>query len=486
MKMTKKVALVVVACILASAFWYFRQDRTVTYSLNSVTQEKNIVPVVIVGSGPAGLGAAIYAARAGLYTVVFQGKTPGGQLTSTTYVENWPGVKKMLGPRIMDLSRKQAESFGAFMVSDSIAAIDCSAWPYTITTEEGHTIKALTIIMATGSNPRLLSQTDSVPGEKEYWGYGVTSCAVCDAPFYKGKEVVVVGGGDSAIEEATLLTSYAKKVTLLVRGTKLRAADIMQKRLLDYPQIKVLYSTKISEVIGDGNAVTAVRLYSMEEKRSYELKTDGVFLAIGHIPNTELVKKWVSLDAQGTIILPTRTQKTIIPGLLAAGDVADSRYRQAGVAAGDGIKAALDAIEFLQEHGFTTSALNSLEKQYYDPDVTKELVELDRVTTSKEFDSLASKHEWVVIEVGAEHCASCKMLEPIVKSVATKLKDSMHFGYIDLGDNPNELIRRFKLSALPTILVFKKGALLVRFNQHIFSVRELYTVLNALIAEHQK
>lgn len=486
MKRTQKLGLILIAAALAVVLWYQGRPRTARVSLDTLEQEKNLVPVAIIGSGPAGLGAAIYAARAGLYTVVFQGKTPGGQLTSTTYVENWPGVSKILGPRIMELNRKQAEIFGAFMVSDVISSIDVSTWPYTLTTEEGQTVKALSLIIATGSNPRLLSQTEVVPGEKEYWGYGVTSCAVCDAPFYKGKEVVVVGGGDSAIEEATLLTSYASKVTILVRGSQLRAADAMQKRLRDYPQIKILYQTKITEIMGDGNSVTGVRLYSGTDKRSYELKAAGVFLAIGHIPNTELVKKWLTLDESGTIVLPFRSQKTGVPGVFAAGDVADSRYRQAGVAAGDGIKAALDAIEFLQEKGMSTNALLSLEKNYFDPDMTKELVTLERIVTSKDFDSLAAKNQWVVIEVGAEHCSSCKTLEPIVQSVATKLKDKVRFGYIDLGDNPNELIRRFKLSAIPTILVFRKGVLEARYNQHLFSVRELYSVLNALIAEPQK
>ena len=179
--------------------------------------------------------------------------------------------------------------------------------------------------------------------------------------------MVVVGGGDSAVEEATLLTAYADKVTILVRGPQMRAAAVMQDRLKQYPKISVLYNTKITEILGDGSVVTGVRLRDNKAKRTYDMKTDGVFLAIGHTPNTELFKKWISLDGSGYIVLPSRLQATNIPGVFAAGDVADHKYRQAGVATGDGIKAALEAIEFLQGHGHTNQVAKKLEKNYYDP-----------------------------------------------------------------------------------------------------------------------
>lgn len=472
-----------ISASLAGALWYKSTFQHATISLDALTDMKNIVPIAIIGSGPAGLNAALYGARAGLYTVVFEGKAPGGQLVGTTYVENWPGIPKLLGPELVEQNKRQAASFGALMVPETITEVDFSRWPYVLKTEDGLEIAALTVIIATGSNPRRLSETGTVQGESEYWGYGVTSCAICDAPFYKGKSVVVIGGGDSALEEATLLTAYADKVTLLVRGPNLRAAAVMQARLKEYPKITVLYNTKVAEILGDGKVVTGVRLEDAQENKNYDLATDGVFLAIGHLPNTALFKNSLVLDQQGYISLKERSQRTNIPGIFAAGDVADPHYRQAGVAAGDGIKAALEAIEFLQEHGFTGPALQKLEKNYYDSTPESDLIDLTPITSSKEFDALVAGNEWIVADVGAEHCASCTTLLPVVRSVGTKLADKAKFIYIDLTDQPKDLIQRFQLTSVPALLIFKKGALIARYDQQIFSKRELYTILTALVAE---
>ncbi len=477
------ILLSLVAAALAGALWYKSTFQQAVISAETISNKKNIIPIAIIGSGPAGLNAALYGARAGLYTVVFEGKAPGGQLVGTTFVENWPGIQKMLGAKLVEQNKAQAAAFGALMVPDTITEVDFSQWPYVLKTDDGQEILALSVILATGSNPRRLSETDAVPGESEYWGYGVTSCAICDAPFYKGKSVVVVGGGDSAVEEATLLTAYADKVTILVRGSQMRAAAAVQARLKDYPKITVLYNTKITEILGDSKVVTGVRLYDNKEKRSYDFKTDGVFLAIGHMPNTALFKKWVAVDGDGYITLIDRSQKTNLPGVFAAGDVADPRYRQAGVAAGDGIKAALEAIEFLQEHGFTGAFAQKLEKNYYDSTPEANLVSLDTIGTSKEFDALVPKNTWIVAEVGAENCASCTTLLPVVRSVASKLADKAKFVYIDLSSEPKELIQRFKITSVPALLIFKQGKLEARFDQQLFSKRELHTILNALIAE---
>ncbi len=472
-----------ISASLAGALWYKSTFQQPTISVDALIEKKNIVPIAIIGSGPAGLNAALYGARAGLYTVVFEGKSPGGQLMGTTYVENWPAITKVLGSNLIEQNKQQAQSFGALMVPETITEVDLSRWPYMLKTEDGQEITALTVIIATGSNPRRLSEMGTVKGESEYWGYGVTSCAICDAPFYKGKKVVVIGGGDSAIEEATLLTAYADNVTLLVRGPKLRAAAVMQERLKAYPKISVLYNTKVSEIFGDGKVVTGVRLVDTQENKNYEFPTDGVFLAIGHLPNNALFKNSPILDQQGYVFLKDRSQRTNMQGIFAAGDVADSRYRQAGVAAGDGIKAALEAIEFLQEHGFSATVLQRLEKSYYDSTPESHLIDLTPIRSSKEFDALVAGHEWIIADVGAEHCASCKTLLPIVRSVGTKLADKAQFIYIDLTDQPKDLIQRFQLTSVPAVLIFKKGELVARYDQQIFSKRELYTILSALIAE---
>lgn len=475
------IGFIIVA--LAGALWYKSTYQQTVISADALAGARNIVPIAIIGSGPAGLNAALYGARAGLYTVVFEGKAPGGQLVGTTYVENWPGIPKMLGADLVAQNKKQAEAFGALMVPEVIAEVDFSQWPYTLKTEDGQEVRALSVIIATGSNPRRLSEMTPVKGESEYWGYGVTSCAICDAPFYRGKRVVVIGGGDSAVEEATLLTAYADKVTMLVRGPQLRAAAAMQARLKDHPKINVLYNTKIEEILGDSKVVTGVRLVDTKEQKTYDFPTDGVFLAIGHTPNTGLFKQALALDEHGYISLKDRSQKTNVPGIFVAGDVADPRYRQAGVAAGDGIKAALEAIEFLQEHGFSGATAQKFEKHYYDPTPEANLINLTPVATSKEFDELASKNTWMVAEVGAENCASCTTLLPVVRSVGTKLESKAKFIYIDLTSDPKDLIKRFNLTSVPALLVFKKGNLEARFDQQLFSKRELYTILNTLFSE---
>lgn len=463
---------------------YTSKKSSLPINLEKAAEIKGIVPVVVLGSGPAGLSAALYAARSGLYTVVFQGKKPGGQLTETTYVENWPGTPKLLGSQLIEQNRKQAEKFGALMVPDSIVSADLSQWPFLLKTEEGTPIYALSVIIATGSNPRKLNQNRNVPGENEYWGYGVTTCAVCDAPFYKDKKVVVVGGGDSAVEEATLLTAYASKVYVLVRGSAMRAAKTMQARLKGSDKIEVLYNTEITEIMGDGTAVKGVKIINMKDKKAGELAVDGVFLAIGHIPNSEIVKKYLQTDSEGYIILPARSQKTSVPGVFAAGDVADHVYRQAGVAAGDGIKAALDALAFLQEHGYNEALSKKLEKNYWFPHPEAVNTPLPVINTGKEFDKLAKENNALVIEVGAEHCASCQALIPIMQSVAAQMHGKAYFAQIDTGKEPKELIKRFDIKGIPVILVFKKGKLIARYDQQVFTKRELNAILNQLIGDN--
>lgn len=483
-------AIVLWTVLIGLAF--LRWKPVYKHDMQKALAAKNVVPVVVIGSGPAGLSAALYAARSSLYTIVFEGKTPGGQLTGTTYVENWPGTGKLLGSQLIDQTRKQAEKFGAVMIRDIVTAVDFSSWPFRLTTEEGHTISALAIIIATGAEPKLLNDTRKVPGEKEYWGYGVTTCAICDAPFYKGKKVVVVGGGDSAIEEATLLTSYAQEVTVIVRGATMRAAPAMQARLKDSPKIKVLYNTEIEEILGNGSSVTGVRLITKgavsqetvsQEKKSYDLHIDGVFLAIGHRPNTELFKKYVSVDSEGYIHLDPsqRRQETTVPGIFAAGDVADHVYRQAGVAAGDGIKAALDAINFLQKIGYTQAIERKMEKNFYEPHSEAALKPLEKLKTNKDFEKKAKEQPFLVIEVGAEHCSSCKALLPVVQAVAAQLADKVSFAQIDLGDEPVELVKRFDIKAIPTILAFKGATLVARYDQQLFTKRELAAAISQLI-----
>ncbi len=342
--------------------------KPLIFDRKKVSQVKNLIPIAVIGSGPAGLSAALYGARAAVRTMVFEGRNPGGQLTETAYVENLPGAPRLLGSELIEAMRKQAESFGAVCVSDTIVEVDFSQWPFLLKTESGNEVYALTVIIATGAKPCFLSDSHDTPGEKTYWGQGgVSTCAVCDAPFYKDQKVVVVGGGDSAVEEATYLTSYADSVTMLVRGPALRAAPTMQDRLKGSQKITVLYNTAVEEIVGNGTSVTGVRIVNTRENTHADLSVDGVFLAIGHYPNSDIFKKWIATDKEGYIVAGPHDQQTSLPGIFTAGDVSDKVYKQAGVAAGNGIKAALDAYAFLQAQGYSEAFVKEIESNYYNP-----------------------------------------------------------------------------------------------------------------------
>lgn len=302
--------------------------------------------LVIIGSGPAGLTAAIYASRAGLAPVVFTGIPAGGQLMITTDVENYPGFPEgVMGPELMDLMRKQAERFGSRMVDDNVGTVDLSRKPFTITGSSGKQVRTPAVIVATGASAIWLN----VPGEELYKGRGLSACATCDGFFFKGKEVVVVGGGDTAMEEATFLTRFATKVTVIHRRDSLRASKAMQERARANPKITVVWNTVVEAVLGDGKQVNAVRLKNLKENRSYDHPTGGVFVAIGHTPNTDFLKGQLKLMEKGYLYLQDTT-RTSVDGVFGCGDVSDHRYRQAVSAAGMGCMAAMDAEKWLEEH----------------------------------------------------------------------------------------------------------------------------------------
>ncbi len=299
--------------------------------------------VIIIGSGPAGYTAAIYAARAQMAPLMFAGLEPGGQLMLTSDVENWPGeADGVLGPDLMEKLRKQALRFGTEIKSEMITNVDFSNRPFKVTTSAGVTYEAKTIIIATGASAKWLG----IPGEKEFQGKGVSACATCDGFFFRGKEVVVVGGGDSAMEEAMFLTRFATKVTVIHRSETFRASKIMLERARKNPKIEFLTNVVVEEVHGT-DKVTGIRVKNTDTGHVYEIKTDGFFVAIGHAPNTALFKGQLTLDEKGYLVTEPRSTKTNVEGVFAAGDVGDHYYRQAVTAAGTGCMAALDAERWL-------------------------------------------------------------------------------------------------------------------------------------------
>ena len=301
--------------------------------------------VVIIGSGPAGLTAAVYASRGDLNPLVIEGIEAGGQLMLTTEVENYPGfVDGIMGPELMERFRKQAARFGTEYLTDNVTAVDLSQRPFVVKTGADE-IRTRSLVIATGASARMLE----VPGERTLLGHGVSTCATCDGFFFKERELIVVGGGDSAMEEAIFLTKFASKVTVVHRREELRASKIMQDRARANEKIDFIWNSVVSEVVGNGK-VEGVRLKNVETGEESELPIGGVFVAIGHIPNTSLFEEQVDLSG-GYIVLPGETTETSVPGVFAAGDVVDFRYRQAITAAGMGSMAAIDAERYLEAAG---------------------------------------------------------------------------------------------------------------------------------------
>jgi thioredoxin reductase (NADPH) len=300
--------------------------------------------VVIIGSGSAGYTAAVYACRAGRKTLVLAGSIPGGQLMITSEVENYPGFPEgVLGPELMEKFRRQAERFGPEIVYDDVSFVDFSSRPFKVVAG-GKTYEGKSVIIATGANAKWLG----LPSETKFRGRGVSSCATCDGFFFKGKDVVTVGGGDTAIEEANFLANITNSVTVVHRRDMLRASKIMQERATANPKIHFIWDSAVKEITGD-DKVTGVQLHNLKSGKDSHVRAEGVFVAIGYEPNTGFLKGKIELDSQGYVVT-RRDTETSVPGVFAAGDVRDHKYRQAITAAADGCKAAIDADRFLAEH----------------------------------------------------------------------------------------------------------------------------------------
>lgn len=300
--------------------------------------------VVILGSGPAGLTAAVYTARANLSPVLIDGSQPGGQLTLTTEVENFPGFPKgIMGPQLIQDMRAQAERFGTQFRQGHVTQVDLNASPFRLTIDGEDTVETKTLIISTGASANLLG----LPSESRLMGHGVSTCATCDGFFFRGKDIAVIGGGDSAVEEANFLTKFASKVTLVHRRDKLRASKIMQDRAMSNEKIAFQWNSQLEEVLGE-DVVTGIRVRNTQTHQTEDIPLSGVFVAIGHTPNTSLFTGQLDMDEQGYIRTQPNRSTTNIPGVFAAGDVQDSRYRQAITAAGSGCMAALDAERYLE------------------------------------------------------------------------------------------------------------------------------------------
>lgn len=309
--------------------------------------KNDIEQVVIIGTGPSGLTAAVYAARANLNPLCIAGAQPGGQLTITTDVENYPGFPEgVQGPELMQMFRKQAERFGTRFKEGDVQKVDLSQRPFTLTLANSETVKTQTLIISTGASAKLLG----LDNERRLMGKGVSACATCDGFFFRNQDVAIVGGGDTCMEEANFLTRFAKSVTIIHRRDSFRASKVMQDRTFKNPKIKVIWDTAVEDILGD-DEVTSVRIKNLKTGESQDLAVTGIFIAIGHQPNSSLFKGQLDMNETGYLDVIPGTSKTKVAGVFAAGDIADHVYRQAVTAAGTGCMAAIDAERFLDEHG---------------------------------------------------------------------------------------------------------------------------------------
>lgn len=425
--------------------------------------------LVIIGSGPAGYTAAIYAGRANLKPVVFEGYQmggiAGGQLMTTTEVENFPGFPEgITGPQLMDRMKAQAARWGAQLITEDVTSVDLSQRPFTVRSQDRE-IRTHSIVIATGATAKRLN----LPGEQEYWNQGISACAICDGatPIFKNVELAVIGGGDTAAEEAVYLTKYGSHVHLLVRSDKLRASKAMQERVLNHPKITIHWHTEAIAAYGEDGFLRGLNIKNNTTAEEGTLEVRGLFYAIGHTPNTQIFQGQIDLDTVGYVVVKPGSVETSVEGVYAAGDVQDHEFRQAISAAGTGCMAAMLAERWLSAEG--------LAQEYTQAESEQPAVETDTQTpkadTEETFDANAMRHRGsyalrklyhdsdrlLVVKYVSPTCGPCHMLKPILNKVVDEFEGQIHFIEIDIAEDP-EIAESAGVVGTPTLQLFKDKA----------------------------
>ena len=444
-------------------------EKSINYNLNILQDIKNLVPVVVIGSGPAGYAAALYSGRGGNYTLVIEGENPGGQLMQTSYIENWPGVAKTDGPKVMEICKKQVAEWGVKFLQENVTKVDFGSWPFKITTSDKKEIYALSVVVATGATSRKLG----ISGEAQYWGTGgVSGCAVCDAPMYKNKDVIIVGGGDSAIEQVFQLSPYVRSIKLFVRKDQMRASKAMQEKLKDYKKATVYYNRELTKIVGDNEVLSAVEYIDNKTGQVGTEKISGVFLAVGHDPATEIFKGQLELE-NGFVRTFDRGPSTSVKGVYVAGEAEDHVFMQAGTAAGDGIKAGMNANFFLRDIGFSPEVAKSLENNFYNPNKSapRAMREVEEIKTQKEFiEKVENSKETVIVDFYSTHCQPCKAMLPRLQEVASEVPDRK-FYKVNV-DELSKLVDKYYILMVPCFIIFDKGNMIIKY-QGMLSKDEL-------------
>jgi len=452
----------------------------VTVVVNAFAAEPNQMPeerrteCAIIGGGVGGGTAAIYLGRAGFHPMVIERSTIGGAIVQSDAIENWPGAIKIRGIELMERIQQQAEVNGAVFFNEEVIGVDFSKRPFTITTrslddpEKINKTLATSCIIATGSSPNNLH----IVGESEYWGKGVTSCAICDAGLYKDKRVGVVGGGDAAVLEALYLSKIAKEVTIFVRKDQFKGSETKRKEaLLSLPNVKVFYQSTLQEIVGNGQKMTKVR-FVQGKAPIRELELDGLFLAIGSQPSTAIFKGQIELDGRGYIVLK-KGQQTSVEGVYAIGDVVDPFYKQAISAAGDGAKAALNMIE--TDLAIRPSHIAAEQPAAQKPEVEPQIIEIH---SREQFEqALAMKDMPLVVDFYATWCSPCKRIAPRLEATAQTLTGKVKFLKVNV-DTFNDLTTHYQITSMPTVLYIDKDGVV---KDRKVGEREISELLNRLI-----
>jgi thioredoxin reductase (NADPH) len=485
----RKLGLVSVAVLGVtgcSEFFVRKAQPHTSLQASKVVFDADTYPAVVLGGGMGGMTAGVYLAMANIKTLLVQGTMPGGLLTQSLSVRNWPGELESPGMAITDKLLAQARKQGVEIAAEKVTALDTTTWPYRVTlsdvsdTSRVRTVKALSVVIGMGA----LSNYLGIPGEKEYWSKGVTNCAVCEGSLYKDKVVCVVGGGNSAIEEAHYLAGIARKVYVFVRRDVLRATDNRKDDLATMKNVEIVYTHALQKIIGNGQQVTGVSAINTTTNTVTEYPMDGVFLAIGFTPNTALFKDSLALTQQGYIALK-HDQQTSVPGIFAVGDIVDPVYKQAVTAAGDGCRAALQAHQFLQQCGYTpkpveaaqtapvsandasekkkeiteSTAVASVEsasepvaaKHTYTPGVAHEMK-----STQEVLDLIATANKPVIIDFHAVWCGPCRQMAPMYSRLAERYADKAIFIKINI-DDLGGFATQYRIQGVPTFVFIKEG-----------------------------
>jgi len=440
------------------------KNTTESFNLKNITLDEETVPVIILGGGIGGLTSAIYLGLAGYKPLIIEGELPGGLITRSTSVHNWPGEIEISGIKLTEKMKNQAINAGAIILEESVYEVDFSTWPYLIKTNDlkdknkKHEYKALSCIIATGTNPNLLN----VPGEKEYFGNGVSTCAVCDGNLYKNKTVAVVGSGDSAITDAAYLSKIATKVYILIRGDKLKGNYTRKENVLSRSNVEVLYNTEIAEIIGSKDQISSIKIKNNKTNLQNNIQLNGLFLAIGAKPNTSIFKDQISLDENGYIKL-IKYQETSQTGVFAVGDIANPLYKQATLAQGNGGVAATQTIDFLENIGYKTETINNNEATNNKTtknkpiEAVKEKIEtIIHINNAKELDDIIkNSKDLILIDFFSETCPPCRRMSPIFQSLSEEFYKKIKFIKVDIRKN-SELSYKYKIQSIPTFIFINK------------------------------